>query len=452
LNYFPLTDQDRKAMREVIGIKETRELFSDLPADPAYFPLDDLPPALAENRLLRDFQDILRKNTFPEYTSFLGAGAYDHFIPEVVNHLSSRGEFVTPYTPYQPEASQGSLQALFEYQTMLCMLTGLDIANSSLYDGGTAAAEAVLLAMRFSRNKKRCLVAENIHPEYRSIIETYLQNLDARIDTVPFSPETGKIKAEDLRDRMGEDVAGFLFQSPNFLGVIEDSREISDIVHQFKKASSIQIVAEALSLPLLVPPAQGNVDIVAGEAQSFGLPLWYGGPYLGFMSTRKEYLRQLPGRIVGQTRDREGNPGYVLTLSTREQHIRREKATSNICTNQAWCALRAAIYLSTMGRRGLSRIARINHQNTAYFIREAEKLHRLKVRYRENIFNEVVLSAPPRSVDRLFDELKSRKILAGIKLAPFFPQLADSLLLNFTEKHTKEDIDRLIQALGGFHV
>lgn len=448
MRYFPLTDEDREQIKKEIGIKDIKELFSDISESKSYFPLNEIPYAQAENELIKDFKKITQKNNFCSFTSFLGAGTYNHFIPEVVNYLSSRSEFVTPYTPYQPEVSQGSLQALFEYQTMLCMLTGLDVSNCSLYDGGTAAAEALLLALRFSKNKKKFLVASNIHPEYKEIIETYIQNLEYEIEYIDYSSEDGKISIEDLKEKTKEDIAGFLFQSPNFFGIVEDSSKISQIIHSIKKASSIQIVTEALSLPMLISPGECDVDIVAGEAQSFGLSQWFGGPFLGFMSTKKEYLRQLPGRIIGQTKDRNEKRGYVLTLSTREQHIRREKATSNICTNQAWCALRASIYLSTMGPEGLTKISLINHQNTVYFVEKLAQINNVELKFKKDFFNEVIITIKNKKVEDFLEELKERKILAGLNLGNYFKELADSLLVNFTENHSKEDIDNLLEAMG----
>lgn len=446
MRYFPLTDADREEMRKVIGIKESRELFADLPQDKIYYSLADLPPALAEDELIRTFSAMARKNEYPDYLSFLGGGAYSHFIPEVVNQLSSRGEFITPYTPYQPEVSQGSLQAMFEYQTMITMLTGLDVSNASLYDGGTAAAEGALLVLRKAK-KNRILVAANLHPEYIEIIRTYIHNLDFRLETVDFSRETGAVNLDDLSGKLDEQTAGFIFQSPNFFGVVEEGQKIADLVHG-KKAYAVQVIAEAMSLPFLRSPGQDNVDIAVGEAQSFGLPLGFGGPYLGFMAAKEEFIRQMPGRIVGQTVDREGKRGYVLTLSTREQHIKREKATSNICSNEAWCALRAAMYLATLGRKGLLEVSRINHLNTAYFAREIGKNPKFAVRFPKNFYNEVVLQVKNMKIEDFVHKMQDRKILAGIPLKWFFPEYPDSLLVNFTESHTKADIDRLLKALG----
>jgi glycine dehydrogenase subunit 1 len=448
MKYFPLTDSDREEMRKTLGIKETRELFSDIPQDKAYYPLDHLPSAVPEDQLIVKFKEIAGRNKFSEYLSFLGGGAYNHFTPEVVSHLSGKGEFLTPYTPYQPEVSQGSLQAMFEYQTMMCLLTGMDAANASLYDGGTAAAEGALLAMRKARKKYTILIAGNLHPEYIEIIETYLRDLEEyKTDYIDFDKETGTIDLLDLENKVCEDCAGFLFQSPNFFGVVENSKKISGILHNHK-AFSVQVVAEAMSLPFLTPAGENDVDIVVGEAQSFGLPLGYGGPYLGFLAVKKDFVRQMPGRLVGETVDAEGKRGYVLTLSTREQHIKREKATSNICTNQAWCALRAGMYLTAMGKTGLTKIAKTNHLNTAYFVRQIEKFNHVTIKYKKNFFNEVVLEVKHMTAAEFLAKLEDKGILAGVPLEWFYKDYEAAVLINFTELHRKKDIDRLIDAIG----
>jgi len=450
MKYFPLTDSDRAEIRNFLGIKETKELFSDIPTDKSYYPLDEIPPAAPEDELIRIFKSIAKKNKFSEYLSFLGGGAYNHFVPEVVTNISNKGEFLTPYTPYQPEVSQGSLQAMFEYQTMMCMLTGMDIANASLYDGGTAAAEGALLALRKARKKDTILIARNLHPEYIEIIETYLRDLDdCNTQYVDFDSETGKVDLEDLKKKVCPECAGFLFQSPNFLGVVEDSKKISEILHA-KNAYSIQVITEAMSLPYLQPPGKNDVDIVVGEAQSFGLSLAYGGPFLGFMAVKKDFVRQMPGRLVGETLDADGNRGYVLTLSTREQHIKRGKATSNICTNQAWCALRAGIYLVTMGKTGLIKISKANHLNTAYFVKEIAKFDHVDIRYKKNFFNEIVLEVKNMPAADFITKLEQKGILLGVPLKWFkqFNGYESAVLVNFTEIHKKTEIDSLINAIG----
>lgn len=448
MKYFPLTEVEREEMRQFLGIKETRELFSDIPSDKAYYSLDGIPSAEPEDQLIRKFKEMARKNTFSKYTSYLGGGAYNHFIPEVVQHLSQKGEFLTPYTPYQPEVSQGSLQAMFEYQTMITMLTGLDVSNASLYDGGTAAAEGALLALRKARKKNTILIARNLHPEYIEIIETYIRDLEEyHIDYVDFNRDSGTININDLQNKLCDSCAGLLFQSPNFFGVIENSQQISDILHA-QQAYSIQVVTEAMSLAFLKPGGTNGVDIMVGEAQGFGLPLGFGGPFLGFMAVKEEFIRQMPGRLVGETVDAKGNRGYVLTLSTREQHIKREKATSNICSNQAWCAMRAGMFLATMGKTGLMEIAKTNHLNTAYFVKEIAPCKNVEIKYKKNFFNEVVLDVKQIPVDHFLVQLESKGILAGIPLQWFHKDYASSVLVNFTELHRKADIDLFIAAIG----
>ncbi len=447
MQYFPLTDEQREEIKKEIGIKDVKELFSDIPQEKAWYSLADLPKSLPENELLKKFEDFGNKNTYSDYLSFLGGGAYNHFIPEVVNYLSNRSEFLTPYTPYQPEVSQGSLQAMFEYQTMMAMLTGMDFSNASLYDGGTAAIEGALLALRKSK-KNKILIAENLHPEYMEIIYSYVQNLGIEVEKVEYDRDTGKVDLEKLNGKMDDEIGGFLFQSPNYFGVVEESKDISDIVHTKKKAYSVQVTAEAMSLPFLTPAGDNGVDIIVGEAQSFGLTLSFGGPYLGFIAAKKEFLRQMPGRLVGQTKDVDGKRGYVLTLSTREQHIKREKATSNICSNQAWCALRAGIYLSTLGKRGLLKISKLNHLNTAYFVKEIEKFDFIKVKYKKDFFNEVVLEIENGNGVDFLKKLKDKKIFAGIPLQWFYKDADNQVLINFTEMHNKEDIDLLVKRIG----
>jgi len=447
MQYFPLTDADRREMEACIGIGNVRELFSDIPNDVAYYALNALPESLSENRLIKRFEKWADKNHYAEYLSFLGGGAHDHFIPEVVNQLSSRGEFLTPYTPYQPEVSQGSLQAMFEYQTMMCMLTGMDVSNSSLYDGGTAAAEALLLMVRKSR-KNKVLISEALHPEYREIINTTIQNLDIEVQTIPIDKKTGITDPDALKASISKEIAGFIFQSPNFFGVVENGKTLSDLCHA-ENILCAQVITEAMSLPFLKSPGDSGVDMAVGEAQSFGLPLSYGGPYLGFMAVKTEFMRQMPGRLVGQTVDQQGRRGWVLTLSTREQHIKREKATSNICSNQAWCALRAGMYLATMGREGLRNIARQNHRNAAYFVAAASGLKQVEVVYPRNFFNEVTLRFKTMSAADAQTRLRQAGILAGLPLGWFFPNLSDSVLLSFSELHDRTDVDRLVSALGG---
>jgi glycine dehydrogenase subunit 1 len=446
MRYLPLTDTAREEIKKSIGISDIKELFKSIPKDKSFFALDAIPPALSEPELIAEFKSLGRKNSFQEYLSFLGAGACAHFIPEVVSYLSAKGEFLTPYTPYQPEISQGNLQAIFEYQTMMAMLTGLAVANASLYDGGTAAAEAVLLAVRKS-GRQRVLLAESLHPEYAAIIRTYVQNLPIELVTVNINKQDGRIDGNDLQAKLNGQTAAFVFQSPNFLGLVEDSGILAAAAHQ-QHAYAVQVVTEAMSLAYLRPAADFAVDIVVGEAQSFGLSLGFGGPYLGFITASEEFLRQMPGRIVGQTMDLDGKRGYVLTLSTREQHIKREKATSNICSNEAWCALRAGMYLATMGKDGLLRAAGDSHLNAAYFVRQAASLPQVKVVYKRNFYNEVLVEVNKGTAAAFLAMLKKNKVLAGVSLGWFYPAVTNRVLLSFNETHSREDIDRLLRLIG----
>lgn len=443
--YIPLSPADVKEMLRRVGMEKIDDLFGSLPEEIRWHGPLGLPAPLTEPELVRYFEGLSAKNTYQQYVSFLGAGAYQHFIPSVVDYLSSRGEFLTPYTPYQPEVSQGTLQIIFEYQTLICQLTGMDIANASLYEGATAAAEAVLMAERI-KNRPRLLVARSLHPQYRQVIRTYVRNLHFDLEEVAFNEVSGRIDQDDLKKKNGEDVAAFVFQSPNFFGVAEEPEEAVSLIHA-KGGLAVAVIAEALSLGLLPPPGSYGADIVCGEGQSFGLAPSFGGPYLGFMACREEFLRQLPGRIAGQTKDAEGRTGYVLTLSTREQHIRRERATSNICTNQAWCALRAAIFLETLGAGGLREMAYQNLQKANYGLEKLTSIQGVTRKFAGPIFNEFVIQLE-KPVAEIINKLVSSGLIAGYPLEKDYPELKDCLLVCITEIHPKEVIDQLAKAIA----
>lgn len=443
MSYLSLSDKDKMEMLARVGVGSIDELFCCIPDAVRLKRALDLPAAHSELELVRTMEEVGRKNAYSRYLSFLGGGAYEHFIPTVVDYLSSRGEFVSPYTPYQPEVSQGTLQIIFEFQSLVCQLTGLDIANASLYEGATATAEAVLMAQRVtSRNK--VLLARTLHPQYRDVVRTYIKNLGLEAVEVPFGPD-GRIDKNALGRSLDEKTAAVVCQSPNFFGVVEDVRALSDAAHA-QKALSVAIVAEAVSLGLLEAPGKLGADIVTGEGQSLGIPLSFGGPYLGFMACRKEFLRQMPGRVAGQTVDREGRRGFVLTLSTREQHIRRERATSNICTNQALCALRATIFMESLGKQGLRELAWQNAQKAAYAADRMTAVPGVKRRFTGPVFNEFVveLSKPWPGVDA---GLRAKGLIGGYGLGPAYPELKDSALVCVTELKTKDQIDQLAQAL-----
>ena len=443
MSYVSLSDKDRREMLERIGVASTDDLFCCIPEGVRLTGDLALPEAMPESALVRHIEGIAGENTYAKYLSFLGGGAYDHFIPSVVDSLSSRGEFVTPYTPYQPEVSQGTLQAIFEYQTLICQLTGMDIANASLYDGATGAAEAVLMAHRL-KNRPKVLVAASLHPQYKSVIRTYIRNLGIRAEEVPYDA-TGAIDKAALARMLDGETAALVLQSPNYFGVCEDVKAAAGAAHGSQALLAV-VVAEAMSLGLLEAPGRLGADIVTGEGQSFGIPLSFGGPYLGFMACMKDFVRQLPGRIAGQTTDVDGKRGFVLTLATREQHIRREKATSNICSNEAHCALRATIYLEAVGKQGLRDLAWQNVQKAAYAADRLTRIPGVKRRFSGPHFNEFVLEFP-KAWDGIDGALRAKGILAGLDLGADFPGLEKCALVCVTERHGKSDIDRLAAAL-----
>ncbi len=443
MSYISLSDKDIKEMLAQVGITSIKELFSSIPEDIKLKRNLNVPGPLAESEVITYFEKLANKNSSQNIRSFLGCGAYSHMIPSVVDYLSQRGEFVSPYTPYQPEVSQGTLQLIFEFQTLICQLTGLDIANASLYDGASGAAEAVLMAFRL-RKKPKILVARSLHPQYKETIQTYAHNLHLNILEIGFD-ESGCINPEELESTIDEETSLVVIQSPNFFGVIEDIQKISETAHQYD-ALSAAVVAEPVSLGILEAPGVLGADIVTGEAQSFGIPLSFGGPYLGFMSCRKEFIRQFPGRIAGETQDVEGKRGYVLTLSTREQHIRRERATSNICTNQALCALRATMFLETLGLEGFKELASQNLHKSHYAKEQLSQIDGVSIKFSGPTFNEFVCEFPNPWVD-IEAKLQEKKIIGGYGLEREFPELKNCAVICVTETHKKEDIDFLVSTL-----
>ncbi len=441
MRYFPHSEKSIKSMLDSIGIESVEQLFEVIPESNKTKSKIDF-KGKTEKKLIDYFKKLAEENSFNSYKRFIGAGSYEHLIPEVANYISGKGEFVTPYTPYQPEIAQGTLQATFEYQTMIAKLTGMEFSNASLYDGATASAEGILLAWRVTR-KNRFLIAKSIHPEYLQTIRTYVKNLGITIETIAWD-DTGRVSKEDFDKKYNEEVGGILIQSPNFFGIIEDYSWIKDKIGE-NKTLLITAIAEPLSLGILKPPSAFGADVVVGEAQSFGLYPSYGGPTLGFITTsNKKFLWELPGRIVGETKDTEDNRGYVLTLSTREQHIRRERATSNICSNQAWCIIRASVFLSIYGKEGLKELAYQNIQKTNY-AREKMKKRGINIKFDSPVFNEFVIEVD--DAEKVYNSLLDKKIVCGVPLKWFYPEDNKSLLLTFTEVVSKEDIDFLIDAL-----
>jgi glycine dehydrogenase subunit 1 len=380
-----------------------------------------------------------------DWDSFLGGGAYNHFIPAVVDHLVSRSEFYTAYTPYQPEISQGTLQAIFEFQTMICQLTGMDVANASMYDGASACAEAVLLAVRATKKRSRILLSKALNPQYRETVETYCQFLD--IDLVEIPLFDGVTDQKKLMTLIDDQTAAVVVGYPNYFGQIEDVANIAELTHR-AGAKLVVAVSEPLALALFKPPGELGADVVVGEGQSFGIPLSYGGPGVGFFAVKKNDTRSLPGRLVGETVDQDGKRGFVLTLATREQHIRREKATSNICSNQGMCTLMVGIYLALHGKQGLRKLAEMNYAKAAYARDKIGQLAGYHVTFNNECFNEFVVTCPG-SVAQLKKQLEKQGILAGIALGRDYPDLRHGLLVCVTEQNSREQIDRLVAALAG---
>lgn len=445
MRYIPNTDADRQEMLASLGLTAIEDLFLGISEEVRLRRPLDIPPALSEQEVLRHMRALANHNANVEdYTAFLGAGAYHHFIPSIVPVLTSRGEFMTAYTPYQPEMAQGTLQALYEYQTLVCQLTSLEVANASLYDGSTGVAEAVLMARRLTQ-RDEVLISESVHPEYRAVLHTYLQNLGMQVHDIPVDA-AGQTTLPAMRSGLNAHTACVVVQSPNFFGVVEDLSGFAEIIHG-AQALLVQAVAEPVSLGLLKPPGDWGADIAVGEGQAFGNALSYGGPYLGFFATRDRYVRQMPGRLAGETVDTEGRRGYVLTLSTREQHIRREKATSNICTNEGLCALAATIHLCALGKVGLRRLAELNRQRAAYARQQLASIPGCRIPFTGPTFNEFVLETPiPASA--LIRQLSTQHLIPGIDLGRFYPERSHQLLLCVTEMNGRQDIDRLCAALS----
>jgi glycine dehydrogenase subunit 1 len=440
VRYIPQTEEDIRRMLEAIGAKKVEDLFECVPQKYRLSKPLNLPESLGEPDLLRHVQGLQS----PIYPSFLGAGAYQHFIPSVVPSLISRSEFYTAYTPYQPEVSQGTLQGIFEYQTLMCQLTGMEVSNGSLYDGASSLAEAVLMAHRINRRKK-ILLSQAVHPDYQKVIQTYIDPEQQEIVPIPYKRGEGGTDEKTLSDLLTDEVSAVVIQSPNFFGVIEDLGKVEKEVHQ-AGGSLVIGFSEAIAYGILTPPGALGADIVAGEGQSLGIPLSFGGPYLGILTTRNQFVRTMPGRVVGETVDLEGKRGFVLTLATREQHIRRERATSNICTNEGLCALMATVYLSSLGKEGLREVALMNLSKAEYAKKVVQRVKGCKVAFSAPTFNEFVLEMDGDPA-KVLKEMSREKILGGLLLERFYPELNRHLLVTVTEMRTREEIDRWAQAL-----
>ncbi len=445
MRYIPHTEQDIRLMLAEIGVRNIDALFDSIPDS---LKLGDtllgLPESLSESELTGYLKRLQKKNaTAEDHSIFLGAGAYHHFSPVLIDHLISRGEFSTSYTPYQPEVSQGTLQAIYEFQTMICLLTGMEVANASMYDGASALAEAVVMSNRVNR-RTEFLVSRGVHPEYRKVAQTYTSRSDFNLKEIPFD-EKGKTDLTDVTKNLTKNTSAVILQSPNFFGAVEEYASLKEKLAE-NGTLLIVAVAEALSLGILQAPGTHGADIVVGEGQSLGLPVSYGGPYVGFFATREKFLRQMPGRLAGETVDQNGKRAYVLTLSTREQHIRRERATSNICTNQGLCALATTIFMSTLGKQGFRELAVLNLRKADYLKNRLAHVSNFNIRFSTDTFNEFVLECP-RPVDEVLNALKQEGIIGGYVLEPYYPDLKNCLLVCVTELNSREEMDRLAEKL-----
>ena len=444
--YIPNADQDVKEMLAVIGVDSVDRLFDSIPNEVKLQRPLEIPGPWSEIESRRWFRDLAAKNkSAVDHLSFLGGGAYAHYQPACVDQLLLRAEFLTSYTPYQPEVSQGTLQSIFEYQTHQCLLTGLDVANASLYDGSTALCEAVLLAERVVKNRTKIVIAKSVHPQYNETVRTYVQNLGYEIVEVGWTND-GRVDIEELRRACTDDVFAVAVQSPNFLGVLEDYDSIATVANGVG-AVKIAVITEATSLGILTPPGAHGFDICVGEGQAWGVPPQFGGPYVGFMVVRDALKRHMPGRLVGETVDVDGRRAYVLTLATREQHIRRGKATSNICTNEALIALAANIYLSLMGKEGLREVAWQSMQKAAYLRDRLRAISSITIAFGGPIYNEFVVRTPFPAHEILRD-LEHDKILGGIPLGNFYPDHKNDFLVAVTELHSREQLDRYVSVLS----
>lgn len=443
--YLPMTEQDKKAMLEAIGVSTIDELFSDIPEKVRFKGEYNIKAAKSETALMKElFQMASRNADLKRNVSFIGAGVYDHYMPVIVDHVISRSEFYTAYTPYQPEISQGELQAIFEFQTMICELTGMDVANSSMYDGGTALAEAAMLSAGHTKRKK-IIVSSAVHPESREVLKTYAKGQYLEVIEVP--AKDGITDIEELKGLVNEDVAAVIVQYPNFFGRIEPLKELEEIIHANK--SMFVVSSNPLSLGVLTPPGKFGADIVIGDAQPFGIPTAFGGPHCGYFAVTTKLMRKVPGRLVGQTTDDQGRRGFVLTLQAREQHIRRDKATSNICSNQALNALAASVAMTALGKKGVREMAAANLQK-AHYAKNAFKEAGFNVVYDGHSFNEFVVKLN-RPVNEINKQLLQKGIIGGYDLGRDYSELANHMLIAVTEQRSKEEIDTLVKELGDLH-
>ncbi|MBC1420690.1 aminomethyl-transferring glycine dehydrogenase subunit GcvPA [Listeria seeligeri] len=441
--YLPMTAQDEKEMLDTIGVASIDDLFQDIPEKIRFKRDYNLKPAKSEPALLRELSKLASKNAnTTEYASFLGAGVYSHYIPTVVDHVISRSEFYTAYTPYQPEISQGELQAIFEFQTMIAELTGMDLANSSMYDGGTALAEAAMLSSGHTKRKK-ILISGTVHPESANVLKTYAVGQHIEVEFIP--EVDGNTDLEALKKALTEDIAGFAVQYPNFYGQVEPLAEIEQLVHE--NNSLLIVSSNPLALGLLTPPGEFGADIVVGDSQVFGIPESYGGPHCGFFAVTNKLMRKVPGRLVGETVDENGKRGYVLTLQAREQHIRRDKATSNICSNQALNALASSVAMATLGKVGLPEMARQN-LDKSHYAKQKFRENGFEVLFSDGFFNEFVIKLA-KPIKEINEALLDEGIIGGYDLGFYDAKYEKHMLVAVTEMRTKEEIDAFVASLEG---
>lgn len=443
LSYIPATDTDRAEMLEAVGVPDIDTIFEQIPAEAKMAKPYDLPQGLSEQDIVALMEELSSRNkNLGELVSFLGAGAYDHFVPSVVDAIISRSEFYTAYTPYQPEASQGVLQSIYEYQSTIAALTQMDMSNASLYDGGTAVGEVAIMATA-TTNRKRIIVSKAVHPNYREVLTTYTADLGIEIAEIDFTD--GVTNLDALKKELSDTSAAVIVQYPNFFGSVEDLAAIGDAARA--AGAMFIVVANPISLGLLTPPGAYGADIVVGEGQPLGIPIGFGGPYLGFFACKQEHMWKMPGRIVGATVDTEGRTAYTLTLQTREQHIRREKATSNICTNEALIALAATVYLAALGKNGLMQVADLCFQKAHYANKQIVEKTGCSGAWNAPFFNEFVVKTN-KPVAEINKTLLENGILGGLDLGKFYPELENHMLICTTEKRTKAQIDRLVELLS----
>lgn len=444
MDFISNREPQNQEMLKAVGANTIEDLLIDIPSH-LRLPSPNKDDGISEFEGLALMEALAAKNTFPKYDHYLGAGAYEHHVPALVGAICQKSEFLTSYTPYQPETSQGMLQAIFEFQSAICALTGLDVANASLYDGASACAEALLMALRLNKERNKVVIAGSLHPHYRAVVEQYLISHQTQIETVPFLPD-GRLDQKRMNELVDTSTAAVLVQYPNFFGVIDDIKSASK---KAKEVGALTVVsADPLVYGLYQDAAEIGADIAVGDGQAFGLSLQYGGPYVGYIACRQEFVRQMPGRIVGETLDTEGRRGFVLTLQAREQHIRREKATSNICTNQALAALACLVGMLWYGKEGIAKLALTNYQRTAYLKEKLETLPGVTTLGKAPFFNEFAIKFP-KPIQEVMHHFEKHGIIPGLDLGRYYPEFKDYLLIAVTETKSKQKLDKFISIAKG---